>query len=152
MSPLPLALLAGLPWKRIGTAAAGALLLAFLAAPWILWRGAVKDKNVAEAELVVVETELATAVASALRAIENRERIEIALETIATATTELAATSTEAIAVAERAGIRAREVAAARTELAELRIADAEFRARTENLNYCETLDAIIRTLGEAPQ
>lgn len=150
--PIPLALLAGLPWKKIGTAAAGALVVLFLAAPWILWRGAVKDRAVAEAELVVVEGERDEALASAGRAIENREKIETALDAIATSTAELAANSTEAVGIAERAGIRAREVAEARTELAELRIADAEFRARTENLDYCETLDAIIRTLAEAPQ
>ena len=151
MSPIPVALLAALPWKKIGTAAIGALVLAFLATPWILWRGAVKDRDVAQAELAVVEDDLATARASALRAIENRERIELALESIATATEALATNSAEAVAVAARAGVRARELADARDELAELRIGAAELRARTENLDYCETLEIIIRDLAGGP-
>ena len=148
MSPLPIATLAALPWKKIGTAVAGALVLLFLATPWILWRGAVKDRDVAEAELVVVETERDQAVASAIRAGENRERMELALESIGLATEALASSSSEAVAVASRAGIRARELAAAHNEIAELRTAAAELRARTENLDYCETLEIVVRDLA----
>jgi hypothetical protein len=146
--PIPIAALAALPWKKIGTAAAGALVLLFLATPWILWRGAVKDRDVAEAELAVVEQERDLAIASALRAAENRERIESALDAIGTATEALAATSSEALDHATRTGIRARELAAARTEIAELRTAAAELRSRTENLDYCETLEIVVRDLA----
>jgi len=149
--PIPVATLAALPWKQIGIGVAGALVLAVLAAPWILWRGAVKDRDVARAELVVVETERDTAIASALRAGENRERIELALESIGSATEALATNSAEAVALAGRTGIRARELASAHSEIAELRTAAAELRARTQNLDYCETLEIVIRDLAGGP-
>jgi multidrug efflux pump subunit AcrA (membrane-fusion protein) len=146
---IPIGLLAALPWKKIGIGILGALVLAFLAAPWILWRGALKDLAVTEAELAVSERDRAQAIASAELAIDNRERIESALDTISAATSELADNTAELVDVAERAGIRAREVAAARAELAELRIADAELRRRAENLDYCETLELVVQSIAE---
>jgi hypothetical protein len=140
---------ARLPWKKIGLGIAGAVVLAFLAAPWILWRGAVADRTVAEAKLELAERDRAQAIASAELAIDNRERIEEALDTISDATSNLAESTSELVDVAERAGIRAREVAAARAELAELQARDDELRRRAENLDYCETLDLVIRSIAE---
>jgi len=144
-----IAILAGLPWKKIGLGIAGAVVLAFLAAPWILWRGAVADRTVAEAKLEIAERDRNQAIAAAELAIDNRERIEEALDTISDATSNLADSTAELVDVAERAGIRAREVAAARAELAELRAQDEELRRRAESLTYCETLDLVVRSIAE---
>lgn len=144
-----LAILAALPWRKIGVALAGAVVLGFLAAPWILWQGAKKDTAAAVARAELAESNLERANAIATVAIENRKRIETALDDISAATKTLAETAGAAVTAAENAGIRAREIAKARAELAELRIQDAEFRRRTESLDYCQTLELVVQSIAE---
>jgi hypothetical protein len=149
--PIPVALLAALPWKKIATAAAGALVVAVLVAPWILWRVALKDTAVARAELVVVEISRDQWAADAAAAIANRERIEAALETMTSATLALAEKTAELGDLANAAGIRARELAAARAELEALSADAAELRRRAEFLTVCETRDLVLLSIAEGP-
>lgn len=149
--PIPIAVLAALPWKRIASAAVGAIVVGILVLPWILWTGAKKDRAVADAKLVVVERELADARNETLDAIANREKIESALDAIAEANERIASETANLATIAERAGIRARELADARDALAKLRLADAELRDRVENLTVCETRGLVLRSIAEGP-
>jgi hypothetical protein len=147
-----LEILARLPWKKIGTALAGAALLAFLAFPWIGWSSAKKTRDKAIAEKAVVERELAESRASEQRAIANRERIQAVADDLRTSFDELGFAGEElrrVLSVAERG---AREIAMARNELESLAASHASLVSQAENLDVCQTYELALREIGEGIQ
>lgn len=145
-----LAILKALPWRKIGIAAAGALLLAFLAYPWVALSGAKKDRDTAIAKKADLERQLESSRASEARAIANREKIQAVADDLRGSFDALALAGDDLERILAAASSSARQIAGARGELEALARSHAALVDRAENLTVCETYELALRELGEA--
>ncbi len=141
---------ARLPWKKIGIGIAGALILAFLAYPWLALSGAKKDRDKAIAEKADTVRQLTASRINEARAIQNREKVEAVADDLRSSFDELANATENLESILAVAHRSAREIAGARGELEALARSHSALVTRAEDLSVCETYELALMELGRA--